>query len=188
MLPRHIMPSFLSSMIFFLQDCLQTLYFSEIHSSNQCLLSVLWSRGDRQGPSHVVVLKQVRDAVSPGLCDFDLKLALAIWRLSQIKWVYQKLRCQWVGSPSYQEYFYIYVGWLIILAQVWQGKLQLPLWSMGRYKVEEPDFLKRSSVNSQSKPTPNSEASSTQYLTLIWSYLSWCGLLYNSETHAMSAG
>lgn len=120
-LPRHIMASCLS--YHFLKDYLQTLSSSDIHSSNQCLLSVLWSGGGRQGPNHVVVLKQVRHLVPPGLCDFDLRLALAIWKLVQIKRVYQKLwkfRCQWVGNSSYQEYFYIDLGWLIILAQLWQ--------------------------------------------------------------------
>lgn len=156
---------------FFLQGCLQTPSSSEIHSSNQCLLRVLWRGGDRQGQSHVIVLKQVRHSVSPGLYDFDLRLALAIWRLAQIKWVYQKLwkfRCQWVGSPSCQEYFLHISRMIDRSGSSMTRKPTVTSLSMEHKKVEKPDVLKRSSQISPPKPIPNSDASAPQYLTSIW--------------------
>lgn len=153
---------------FFLQGWLQTPSSSEIHSSNQCLLSVLWREGDRQGPSHAVVLKQVRNFVSSGLYGFDLRLALAFWRLAQIKWVYQKLwkfRCQCIGSPSCQEYFLHISGMIDHSGSSMTRKATVTTLSMEHNKVEEPNFLKRSSEISQPKPIPSSEASAPQYPT-----------------------
>lgn len=155
---------------FFLQDCLQTLSSSEIHSSNKFLLTVLWRGADRRGQSHVAVLKQVRHSVSPGLYDFDFRLALAIWRLAQIKWVYQKLwkfRYQWVSSPNCQEYFLHISRMIDRSGSSMTRKATVTSLSLEHSKVEEPDVLKRSPQISQPKPISNSEASAPQYLTSI---------------------